>query len=236
MTRAIAVTATDTGVGKTTVSCAIAAAAAERGMRVRVLKPIETGIADPHGDCDAERLRKAARSTQKIGQASVWSFRAPASPLFAARQAGMAVDIGTLDAAFETLCRDADLVVVEGAGGLMVPITPTESFATLFGRWGLPVLIVAPDRLGVVNHVRLTCQAACTEKLPITAIVLHDVAPARRDATSAANGEVIRELLPSVPLMHFPWVADDQDFSSLAAVARESGLLARCLDEAAHPA
>jgi dethiobiotin synthetase len=235
MTRAIAVTATDTGVGKTTVSCAIAAAAAERGLRVRVLKPIETGIADPHGDCDAERLRKAARSTQKIGQASVWSFRAPASPLFAARQAGMTIDVDRLDAAFEAVCRDADFVV-EGAGGLMVPITPTESFATLFKRWGLPMLIVAPDRLGVVNHVRLTCQAASAEKLPITAIVLHDVALARRDATSAANGEVIRELLPSVPLVHFPWVADDQDFSSLAAVARESGLLARCLDESARPA
>jgi dethiobiotin synthetase len=236
MTRAIAVTATDTGVGKTTVSCAIAAAAAERGMRVRVLKPIETGIADPHGDCDAERLRKAARSTQRIGQASVWSFRAPASPMYAARMAGMAVDVGLLDAAFEAVCRDADFVVVEGAGGLLVPLTATESFATLFKRWGLPTLIVAPDRLGVVNHVRLTCQAAGAEKLPITAIVLHDVAPDRRDATSAANGEIIRELLPSVPLVHFPWVASDRDYSNLAAVARDSGLLARCLDETTHPA
>src|SRR5437868_3078846 len=120
MTIAIAVTGTDTEVGKTVTACAIAAEAADR-VTVRVFKPVETGIADPHADCDAVRLRDAARSNQAIDEIAPFRFREAVAPIVASRAAGIAIDILRLDRAFEAACSGADLLVVESAGGLLVP-------------------------------------------------------------------------------------------------------------------
>src|SRR4051794_21451453 len=129
--RCIAVTGTDTGVGKTVVATAIIAALRERGLRVAPMKPIETGGGD-----DAERLLHAAGGTHPLALVRPIAFAEPLAPLVAARRARAPIDPGVLDAAFQRLAASVDVVVVEGAGGLLVPITEEESYATLFRRWG----------------------------------------------------------------------------------------------------
>jgi dethiobiotin synthetase len=208
---AIAITGTSTGVGKTTVACALAASAADRGVRVHVLKPIETGVAAfPPAD-DAARLKEGSRSDQSIEAIAPYRLAVPLAPLAAARIAGTAIDLAVLDAAFETAKAGADLLIVEGAGGLLVPITREESFASLFARWRLPVVIVAANRLGVINHALLTVRAAEAAGLSIAGIAINEIPPAERDASSASNALILSELLPRIPMWHFPWMAPPID-------------------------
>jgi dethiobiotin synthetase len=229
MTRGIAVTGTDTGVGKTVVACAIAAERAAGGARVRVFKPVETGVADPHAARDAHRLRDAARSDQSLEQISAFVFRDPVAPMVAAGATGLAIDLDALDRAFAKAWQDGEFVVVEGAGGLLVPVTRTVSFASLFGRWHLPIVIVAANRLGVINHVRLTARAADGEGLATLAVVLHDRPASEWDPSTDSNTTILSDLLPSVPILRFPWIDSVVDTAALADAARISGLV-RLLD------
>ncbi len=224
MSIAVAVTGTDTGVGKTMVACAIAAAGVARGARVRVFKPVETGVEDPHGARDANLLRAAAQSDQSSEEISAFIFRDPVAPMAAAQIAGITIDLAAMDRAFDAARADADLTVVEGAGGLLVPVTRTESFASLFRRWHLPIVIVAPNRLGVLNHVLLTVRAAQTEDLAVAAVVLHDRPPGEWDPSMTTNSAILAELLPLVPITRFPWVASVDDHAALAQAARDCGL------------
>jgi dethiobiotin synthetase len=114
-------------------------------------------------------------------------------------------------------------VVVEGAGGLLSPLTSDLAFDTLFARWKARLVVVAADRLGVLNHARLTAAAAGAAGLSVQAIVLNAVDPGILDASAGTNLEVLRELLPAVPVAHFPWLADVNDLNALAAAG--AGLL-----------
>jgi dethiobiotin synthetase len=222
--KGIAVTGTDTGVGKTVIACGICAAAAARGMRVRVLKPIETGVERGSRNTDAARLIAAAGSPQSVDDACPVTFPGPLAPLAAARAAQTAIDIGVLDAALERAWADADFVVVEGAGGLLVPITRDESFATLFARWALPLVIVAANRLGVINHALLTVAAARAAGAEPIALVLHDCSPRLADPSAESNGQILRDLLPGLAVIRFPWQQSSDDLSALAATVRATGL------------
>ena len=161
------VTATDTGVGKTWVACALARAAARRGLRVAVMKPCETGDGD-----DGERLLAAAGRTIDPALARPYRFHLPASPEVAARAEGAAVDVARIEAAFARLTRDADFTIVEGAGGLLVPVAPGVLMADLAARLGLPLLVVARAALGTVNHTLLTLEAARARQLGVAGVVL----------------------------------------------------------------
>jgi len=161
------VTATDTGVGKTWVACALARAAARRGLRVAAMKPCETGDGD-----DGARLIEAAGRALDPELARPYQFHLPASPEVAARAEGSVVDVARIEAAFARLTRDADFTIVEGAGGLLVPVAPGVLMADLARRLALPLLIVARAALGTVNHTLLTIEAARARQLPIAGVVL----------------------------------------------------------------
>jgi dethiobiotin synthetase len=161
------VTATDTGVGKTWVACALARAAARRGLRVAVMKPCETGDGD-----DGARLLDAAGRPLDATLARPYQFHLPASPEVAARAEGVVVDVARIEAAFARLTRDADFTLVEGAGGLLVPLAPGVLMADLAARLRLPLLIVARASLGTVNHALLTIEAARARNLPIAGVVM----------------------------------------------------------------
>jgi len=161
------VTGTDTGVGKTTVACALAAAFARRGRRVAVMKPCETGGGD-------DALRLAAATGRALDPALVCPYRfpLPASPEVAAAAAGGAIDFAPILMAAAALSADADLVLVEGAGGLLVPISAELDMADLARALELPLLIVARASLGTVNHTRLTIEAARARKLDVAGVIL----------------------------------------------------------------
>jgi dethiobiotin synthetase len=220
-----AVTGTDTGVGKTVVSCAVIAACVARGLRVGVMKPVETGVTDS-SQGDSAKLARAAGYDGPGPDVAPYSFAAALAPHVAARAAGVTIDPGRLDAAFGRVQRGCDLVVVEGAGGLLTPLTTDLAFDALFARWQARLVIVAADRLGVLNHVRLTVAAAGDAGLRVQAIVLNAVDPGYRDGSADTNLDVLRELLPAVAVAPFSWLPDVHDTHALAAAAERAGLLA----------
>lgn len=211
----LGITGTDTGVGKTLVSCGIAAALRAAGLRVGVMKPIETGGSD-----DAERLRRAAGDRHPLAVVRPIAYDDPAAPLVAARRARRPIDLDRLDEAVTWIAGDSDALLVEGAGGLLVPITETESYATLFARWELDVVVVAANRLGVLNHTLLTVAAAQAHGLAVRAVVLNAVAPSGGSVAERTNEAVLKETLRSVPVVSVPFIPPPHDPERLAAVAQ----------------
>jgi dethiobiotin synthetase len=222
------VTGTDTGVGKTVVSCALLAMLRGRGWRVQGMKPVETGIAfdDPHSD--AHRLRAAAGSEAPLDRVRPVRLAEPLAPWVAAARSGTALSTDALDASFGRLADGAQAIVVEGAGGVLVPITERETFLSLFRRWSLDVVVVAANRLGCLNHTLLTVQAVQAAGLVVRGVVLNDVAPHHTDLAQDTNLATLRALLPALPIVAFPWVAAPADAVALARVAAEQGLAALC--------
>ncbi|HLY38362.1 MAG TPA: dethiobiotin synthase [Candidatus Binatia bacterium] len=188
---ALFITGTDTGVGKTFVGCALAHALRARGRRVAVMKPIETGVGDVPED--AARLRAAADDGAPLDAICPFRFRAPLAPAVAARLEGRTIDVGELVDAIRRRAADADILLVEGAGGLLVPVEGRTTWAEVAARAGLPLLIVAANRLGTVNHCALTTRVAAAAGLAVRGFVLSQPA-AETDVSAATNAETIADL------------------------------------------
>jgi len=205
MSGGVFITATDTGVGKTFVACALARAAVRRGLRVAVCKPCETGDGD-----DGARLIAATGRALDESLARPYRFALAASPEVAARAAGVTIDLERIAAAFAALAADADVVFVEGAGGLLVPVAPQLLMADVAARLALPLVIVARASLGTVNHTLLTIEAARARRLAVAGVVL-----CRAVATSGpdepTNAEAIARWGDVRILGHFEHGGDDAD-------------------------
>lgn len=164
-------TGTDTGVGKTLVACALLRALRARGIDAGAMKPIETGVG-PGGPADAIALRLAAGERDPLADVCPQPFALAAAPAVAARAEGRTVDLAAIDAAYARLRARRDFVVVEGAGGLLVPIDAKLAMADLAQRMGLPLLVVARAALGTINHTRLTLEAARARGLALAGVVI----------------------------------------------------------------
>jgi len=187
----VLVTGTDTGVGKTFVACALAHALRAAGRSVAVLKPVETGVTDlPE---DAVALREAAADTAPLDEICPYRLRAPLAPSVAARLEHATIDLAILEALVRRRLDAADVLIVEGAGGLLVPIADSVTYADLAARLRLPLLIVAANRLGTVNHCALTARVAREMGLEVLGIVLSQPS-AQRDDSAATNAETIAAL------------------------------------------
>lgn len=202
---ALFVTGTDTGVGKTFVGCGLALALRAAGRRVAVMKPVETGV-DAQPD-DAVRLRAAADDPASLDVVCPWRFRAPLAPNEAARAEGAAIDVDALVAQVTARRQAADVLLVEGAGGLLVPIRDRVTWLDVVARTGIPLLIVAANRLGVVNHVALTWRVATDAGLAVRGFVLSHPAPPS-DASCERNASTITELTGLSCLAVVPHAAD----------------------------
>lgn len=225
----LGVTGTDTGIGKTVVTGALAARARQLGLRVAAMKPIESGIDDREIDdggpkSDAERLQLATGGTDSLRLMCPYVLPEPLTPMLAARRAGIDIDFTVLDQACSTLCESRDLLLVEGAGGLLSPITATQSFLDLCARWHCRLIVVAGNRLGVLNHVLLTVRVAETARVPIHAIILTQHTHRDVGIAEATNYDALVSLLPQYPVLHFPWVHHTDDIGALAAAAEASGI------------
>jgi dethiobiotin synthetase len=227
--RRLGITGTDTGIGKTVVSCALAARARQLGVRVAAMKPAESGIEErplSNGGVasDADRLRAACGNVHDLQLVRPYCLVEPLAPMVAAQRAGVTLDLAVLDEARAALEREHDLLLVEGAGGLLVPITNTLSYAGLFARWDCEVVVVAGNRLGVLNHVLLTVQAIEQAGLSLSAIVLTSLNDHDATVAEATNYDVLHQLLPGYPLFRFPWVDRVDEFDALALAAKVAGL------------
>jgi dethiobiotin synthetase len=171
--RGVFVTGTDTEVGKTVVACAIAATLAAKGERVAAFKPAVTGLAETRGVIpDHELLRRSAGSGQRAEAVSPYRFGPAVSPHLAAELAGIEVAPGHLVAGAEAAAAHADVLVVEGVGGLLVPLTVDYSVRDFAVELGLPVVIAARPGLGTISHTALTVEAARSAGLEVAAVVL----------------------------------------------------------------
>ena len=175
------VTGTDTGVGKTYIGTALAHLLTQRGLRVRPRKPVESGCATAKGSLlpqDAAALREAACSSEPLEQVCAYPLRAALSPERAAALEGCTLILEQLVSACRSGVGTGDFLLVEGAGGWLSPVAPGATNADLAATLRLPVLVVAADRLGVINHTLLTVEAVSSRKLPLAGVVLNQTAPA----------------------------------------------------------
>ena len=193
--RGLFVTGTDTGVGKTFVTAGLARLLSDRGLSVGVMKPVETGCARRGDDlipADAMQLLTAAGGHQDFSSVCPYRFEAPLAPDMAARQAGQSIDPILILDRFRTVAASHDIVLVEGAGGLLVPIWERYTMADLAGDVGLPLLVVTASRLGAVSHTLLTLEHARFRGLPVAAYVLNQLTDAVDDAMSTNAGLLAR--------------------------------------------
>lgn len=170
------VTGTDTEVGKTFVAAGIAAALRRRGIDIGVMKPIHTGCKIRRGrliPVDAIRLIRSAGVDDPIELVTPYAFKEPVAPYVAALRNGMNIDVNNILKSYRNLYSKHDYTIVEGIGGILVPITKSFYVADLIKRLKLPALIVTKPGLGTINHTLLTVSCLKVKKIPIIGIVVN---------------------------------------------------------------
>ncbi len=208
--RHLFVTGTDTGVGKTRVAARLIESLRAVGARAVGYKPVLSG--EDRGDALALWRASGGGGEETVPAIDeinpVW-LRTPVAPL-SARLAGETaageIDRCLLIDTFESLAARHDSVIVEGAGGWEVPLTESETFATLARTLALPVLVVAANRLGVLNHTLLTVGAVRRAGLGIAAVILNEIAPPDPDDVArATNLKALRRCLPDIIIEPVAW-------------------------------
>jgi dethiobiotin synthetase len=169
------VSGTDTGVGKTLISCALLYGFAARGKRVIGMKPVAAGCNDGGQNEDALQLRAASNVTANYEQINPYCFTPAIAPHIAAHRAGVTIDISVIAKAYKELAENAELVIVEGAGGLLVPLDAQRDCAGLAKELALPVILVVGMRLGCLNHALLTVEAIAARGLTLSGWVANVV-------------------------------------------------------------
>ncbi len=189
MTRGIFVTGTDTEIGKTAITAGLAAVLKRRGINAGVMKPISAG-----GRADAKLLKRAARSDQPLDTINPIYLRDPLSPNIAARREEKILDLAPVFDAFNHLSKIHDYLLVEGVGGLLVPITDDFLVADLAARLDLPLLIVARAALGTINHTLLTIEAARARGLQINSVIYNTLSAGSSDISAQMSPEVVTRI------------------------------------------
>jgi dethiobiotin synthetase len=183
------------------VAAAIAHTHAARGERVRVFKPAMTGLDEP-GEADHELLRRASGSDQSDDSIAPYRYGPAASPHLAAELAGERIDSEQLIAAARRAEADADYLVCEGVGGLLVPLAPDYLVRDFASDLGLPLVVAAPPGLGTINHTLLTLEAAQQAGLDVALVVLTPW-PGDPDEVESSNRRTL-EKLTGAPLGALP--------------------------------
>ena len=210
------ITGTDTEVGKTYVAALIARALVASGRRVGVYKPAASGCRREGDDLvagDAVTLWNAAGRPGEFSRVCPQRFLAPLAPHLAARQEGKQLDGRLLRGGIDYWRARSEIVLVEGAGGLMSPLGEDEYVADLAGEFGFPLVVVSRNVLGTINATLQTLVTAATfrDGLPIAGVVLNNPAPPSRDASLSTNrSELVARCVPPV-LAEVAWKAEDFD-------------------------
>ncbi len=202
--RGVFITATDTGVGKTLVASALVTCLTQRGIDVGVMKPIETGVSRAtKARSDGVRLQRAAGTQDSMAEVCPYVFRLPVAPLSAARAERTTVQISTITRAFRALSQKHAFMVVEGVGGVCVPITASLSLLDLIHQMKLRAIVVGQSGLGGINHALLTLHALRRRKIPIVALVLNQCRPMRTKIARAQEQSTVSllRMLAGVPVI-----------------------------------
>lgn len=196
------VTGTDTAVGKTLISCALLHGFAAQGRRVVGMKPVAAGCDDGEPHEDVTQLRAASNVQASKGQVNPYCFAQAVAPHLAAEFVGVSINLARILESYAELVAQADVVIVEGAGGFVVPLNAGQDGADLARQLGLPVILVVGMRLGCLNHALLTVEAIASRGLTLAGWVANCVdanMPMRDENVAALQQRIGAPLLGVVP-------------------------------------
>lgn len=200
------VTGTDTGVGKTTVTVRLMQHVAAQGLKVVGMKPVASGcewLADRWQNEDVIQLTAASNIQAPPELVNPYCFQPAIAPHIAAAQAGVEIQLDVIKTAYTALTELADVVIVEGAGGLLVPLNQTQSIGDLLQALELPALLVVGMRLGCINHALLTRQVLQQQQIPFCGWVANQIDPDM--STQQENLQTLVDWLQQPPVLHLPY-------------------------------
>ncbi|MFQ5683013.1 MAG: dethiobiotin synthase [Candidatus Binatia bacterium] len=233
MGNGIFITGTDTGVGKTVVACGLAALLRDSGYRVGVMKPAESGCTEREGKLlphDAVALKEASGCKEPLETICPYPLPGLLAPSRAAERAGLKIDIAYLHSLYEEISSAHDVTIVEGAGGLLVPLLPHYTYTDLSGLLKLPIFVVAGNRLGVINHLLLTLEHATYRGLHVLGYVLNRL-ESPSSLAAQTNAEALLSLTAVPCLGKIPYMEGlGTDWSTVAELFEEQ-LDLRLLDK-----
>lgn len=215
----IFITGTDTGVGKTLIAAALAAALKETGTDVGVMKPVASGGWD-----DARFLIKAAGVTDNLFLVNPYCLETPVAPSVAADIEKRIIDIEKIRASYEELSRRHEMMIVEGVGGLLVPIYKKYLVSDLIKDLNLPIVIVARPGLGTINHTLLTISEARRSRIKVLGVIINNYDEADAGIAEKTAPEVI-EKIGKIPVLgivrHIDEIDTEQGFKTLVKEVQE---------------
>jgi dethiobiotin synthetase len=225
MSKGFFIAGTDTGVGKTVITGGLAGFYRQLGMRVGVMKPIESGckrLKDGLHPQDAFFLKKMSSSPDALDQIVPYRLELPLTPSVAAEMEGIEIDLKEVARIYQQLECNYDLMLVEGAGGLLAPLYKRSTSVDLVRLLGLPMIVVARNTLGTINHTLLTVEHARQRGLTLLGIIINNCDP-DPDVSSETNPEVIKQLsgLPLLGVIPYLPLPTRDDVSLLADVMGE---------------
>ncbi len=216
MHKGIFITGTDTGVGKTFVTIGLLRAFNEMGLKVCPMKPVETGCKVQKGKLipeDTFNLIKVTEINEPIDLINPYRFRQSLAPAVAAELEGTIISREKIISAYRKLSNKYDLTIVEGAGGIMVPVYRKYFFIDLIKDLNLPILVVARPGLGTLNHTLLTLEVAKSRGINVLGVIINCSSKTKNDASVQTNPEVI-ERSGGVPVMGIiPYFKNDDAYN-----------------------
>jgi dethiobiotin synthetase len=221
------ITGTDTGVGKTVISVALIKAAGLLGFRAGGMKPLETGCLK-EGDVlipsDGMFIKTMAHMEENIKNISPCCFENPLAPLPASEIEGIPVELTNIRSAYIHLVRNYDVVIIEGIGGLLVPIKRDYFFIDLARDFGLPLIVVSRPGLGTLNHTMLTVNYAIKEGLDVAGIIINYSRPPEDTLAEETNPDIINQISPVPIIGIFPYLKDLEGSTIEKAVIKNLNL------------
>ncbi len=206
MSHSYFVTATDTDAGKTYIASALVRHFAAQGLKSVGMKPIAAGCELVDGvlqNADVQQLTQASNVDAPLSLINPYIFEPPIAPHIAAQQAGVEIAIEKIQHAFTQLSQLADVVIVEGAGGFLVPLNNTQTMADLAASLNIPVILVVGMRLGCINHALLTVQAIKARGLKLAGWVANQIDP--KMAMLAENTRTLKQRINAPCIAEVAW-------------------------------
>jgi len=223
-TKGFFITGTDTGVGKTVITVALIKAICRLGFTAGGMKPIESGCMQ-QGDVlvppDGMFIKTIAHMEENIRQITPCRFKSPLAPLPASESEDISVDFEKINKAFADITGNYDVVIVEGIGGLLVPITRDYSVIDMAKDFNLPLIVVSKPSLGTINHTMLTVNYALKEGLRVAGIIINYNQPTENTLAEATNPEVIKRISPVPVIGIFPYLKD-MESTTIETAAKET--------------
>ena len=211
MAKGFFITGTDTGVGKTVITVALIKAICRLGFTACGMKPIESGCLQ-QGDVlvpsDGMFIKTIAHMEENIRHITPCRFKSPLAPLPASEIEGIPVDFEKIKKAFADLSKKYDVVIVEGIGGLLVPIAKNYFVIDMAKIFNLPLIVVSRPSLGTINHTMLTVNYAIKEGPQVAGIIINYNQPPESTLAEATNPEIIKRISPVPVIGIFPYLTD----------------------------